>query len=209
MLPRNRASDGYSRSRCAFQHNRSLWISVRLSGYFGAVSRLPGIQGATYATRWKQVQKYVQHSNVEYCWNAWVLFSTGTIHILHIVSWWHWWDYLGKDIWVQLPFCAILRIQEEYPSQEYGGFHELQGWLSYWASPLALSGPYAPWQTVPYLASPFLLWEWVTPAVGLVCLFCVWCTGQLPLASGHQCTLKVQQFTFLRKHVKVYVNNWK
>ena len=41
-----RASGGYNGGRrCAFLHNRLLWISVRLSGCFGAANGLPGIQG--------------------------------------------------------------------------------------------------------------------------------------------------------------------
>ena len=46
-------------------HNRLLWISLGLTGCFGAVNRIPGMQGAIWwhATRWKQVQKYPQVSN--------------------------------------------------------------------------------------------------------------------------------------------------
>ena len=36
------------------------------------------------------------------------------------------WGYLGKGIPVPLPSCAVLRIREEYPSRDYGGFHEVQ-----------------------------------------------------------------------------------
>ena len=101
------------------------------------------------------------------------------------------WGYLGKDIHVPLPSCAVLRIREEYPSQDYGGFHEVQEWLSYWASSLALK-----WLlcslTACALSGLSILdaWEWVTPAVVPACLLWTWCTAQLPLASGHQCTLK-------------------
>ena len=49
---------------------------------------------------------------------------------------------------------------------------------------------YAPWQPVPYLASLFLMQEWVTPEVVPACLLWTWCTAHLPLASGHQCTLE-------------------
>ena len=43
-MPRNRASGGYSGSRCAFLHNRSLWTWVRLSGCFSVANRLLGIK---------------------------------------------------------------------------------------------------------------------------------------------------------------------
>ena len=36
------------------------------------------------------------------------------------------WGYLGGDICVPLPSCAVLRIREEYPLEDYGGFHEVQ-----------------------------------------------------------------------------------
>ena len=36
------------------------------------------------------------------------------------------WGYLGKDFHGQLSSFAVLRIYEEYPSHDYGGFHEVQ-----------------------------------------------------------------------------------
>ena len=44
------------------------------------------------------------------------------------------WGYLGKAIRVPTPSSTGLRIREEYPSHGYGGFHEVQVWLSYCAS---------------------------------------------------------------------------
>ena len=41
------------------------------------------------------------------------------------------WGYLGKDNRVQLPSCAVLKIQEEYPLQDYGGFHEVSKQVKY------------------------------------------------------------------------------
>ena len=58
--------------------------------------------------------------------------------LIHIVSWWDCRGYLGKDIRVPLPSCAVLGIREEFPSQDYGGFHEVQEWMNSWASFLAL-----------------------------------------------------------------------
>ena len=63
-VAKKRASSGYNGGRCAFLHNRSLWISVKLSGCFDAANCLPGLQGALWwhETRWKQAQKYAQLS---------------------------------------------------------------------------------------------------------------------------------------------------
>ena len=41
-----RASGGYNERRCALLHNRSLWISITLSGCCGTVNRLPHTQAA-------------------------------------------------------------------------------------------------------------------------------------------------------------------
>ena len=48
------------------------------------------------------------------------------------------WGYLGKCIHVPLPSCVFLRIRKEYPLPDYGRFHDVQEWLSYWAPSLAL-----------------------------------------------------------------------
>ncbi|XP_071479040.1 uncharacterized protein [Diadema antillarum] len=35
------------------------------------------------------------------------------------------WGYLGKDIRVPLPSCAVVQIREAFPSKEYRGFQEI------------------------------------------------------------------------------------
>ena len=62
--------------------------------------------------------------------------------------------------------------------------------------PWLSSDSYAPWQPMSYLASPFLTREWITRAVVPTCLLWNWCTAQLLLASGRQCTLKKRNSHF-------------
>ena len=67
------------------------------------------------------------------------------------------WGYMGKDITVPLPSFALLRIRQEYPSQDYRGFHAMQEWPG-----IIIGfdvGSYAPWLPVLFLVSPFLTLE--------------------------------------------------
>ena len=52
------------------------------------------------------------------------------------------------------------------------------------------------WQPAPYLVSPSLMREWMTPTVVPACLLWTCCTTQVPLALGHQCTLKKHNSLF-------------
>ena len=107
---------------------------------------------------------------------------------------------LGKDVLVPLPSCAVRKIEEEY-HKTVEDFMKCRSDRVTGRQPWLWSSSYAPWQPVPHLASPFLRQEWMTCAVVPACLLWTRCTAQLPLASGHQCTLKKHNSHFSMSNI--------
>ena len=105
------------------------------------------------------------------------------------------WAYLGKDIHVPLPCRAVLGIQEEHPSQDHGGFHEVQELLSYWESSLALK-----WLLCSSTACVLSFLSILDARVGGFGLSAV-------VLVHNSTTSEETQFTYLPKYVEYHVNS--